>query len=109
MDSSGGGKGHKVFHDHPLAVEVHRHDGLGARSQGQADLVQVKCKGVGVYVDKHRSKSQQGDNFRRRHIGKGGCNDFVSRLEAQGHQGDLQGVGSVGAGNGMHALAEVCA
>ena len=107
MNTGGGGKGHKVFHGHTLAVEVYRHDGLGARTQCTADLVQVQCKGVGVYVHEDWSKAQQGYDFGRRHVGKGGRNDFVSGLEAQGHKGDLQGVGPVGARNGVHSLAEV--
>ena len=106
-DSALGGEGEQRLHVDALAVQVHGHNGLGPRRDGGTDLVEVERKGVGVHVHEHRREAEQRNHLSRSHVGKRSRDYFVSGLQSEGHERNLKGVGSVGTGNGVHALAEV--
>ena len=94
-------------HVSALPVQVHRHNGLGLRRDGCTNLVEVECEGVGVDIYEDGRESEQCNHLSCSYVCKRCGNHFVARLQAEGHEGDLQRVGSVGARDRMHALAEV--
>jgi len=59
--------------------------------------IQIVC--IRVYVDEHRLCANQRNNFRRGSEGERRNEDGITRTDAACHQGHLQGVGAVGAGD----------
>ena len=90
---------HDRLHVAALAKEVYRHNGFGARSDGRFYDFGSHIEGVRVHVHHHRAKAQQCNDLSRSHIGESGHDDFVAGFEVQSHEGYLEGVGAVGAGD----------
>ena len=56
---------------------------------------------IPVHVHHHRPETQQGYHLGRGHIGECGDYDLIARFQAEGHQGYLQGISTVAAGNNV--------
>ena len=82
-----------------LSEEVNDDDGLRLSRHGLLDECRIDVVRVRTYIDKHRRGAQQGDHLGGGDVGKGGHNDLVARLHAKGTKGQLEGVGTVGAGD----------
>lgn len=95
-------------HGGALPEEMHRDYGFGSGPYGGLDLLGVQGKGYGVHIHQNGGQPQQGDGLGSSHIGEGSRDQFVPRLEVQGHHGDLQGIRSVGTGNDVHPVPQVC-
>src|SRR5690606_4377442 len=80
------GDGIHFVHVAHLAVQRHRHDGLGARRDLGFDQRGIDITGVGLDVDEYRPGAQQHDDFGGGHEGKRRGDDFVARPDAQRHQ-----------------------
>ncbi len=89
-----------------LAVQRHRHQGAGALGDGCLQQRRVEGAGVRLDVDVHRPRAEQGHGFGGGDEGEAGGDHLVARADAQRHQGDLQGVGAVGAGDAVAGAGE---
>lgn len=90
-----------LVHVGRLAVEAHRHDGLGARGDGGLDLGGVDIAGVRLDIHEDRLGAEQHDDLGRRNEGKRGRDDLVTRLDPHRHQADQQGFGAAGHGDAV--------
>ena len=96
------GNAHNGIHVRALAIEVNGQNGLCARRDGRLHRrgVHIECLGIDIHHDGRQP--QQLDHFNRGDVSKRRGDDLVSRLEAQGHEGGLQGIGAVGARDDMN-------
>ena len=78
-----------------------RHDALRLAGDRRLDLGGVDTLGFGVAVDQDRGRAGDPDGFRRGKEGIGVGDHFVAFADAQGHQGQPEGVRAVAAGNGI--------
>ena len=53
-------------------------------------------KSVGVHIHQHGGEPEQPDDFGRGDVGKRRYDHLIAGLQAEGHEGDLKGVGTVG-------------
>lgn len=90
-----------LVHVSRLAVQTHRHNGLGTRRDRSLDLRGVDVAGIRLDVHEDGFGAKQHDHFRSGDKSKGGGDDFVTGLDAHGHQADQQGLGATGHGNAM--------
>lgn len=91
-----GGDGIDLVHVGNLTIERYRHDCLGFRCNRRFDQFGIDVAGIWFDVDEDRSGTQQHDNFGSRHKGERRGNDFIARLDAQGHQRYQQCFGAGG-------------
>jgi hypothetical protein len=89
-----GGDGIDFVHIRRLAVEADRHDGAGPGGDRDFDLAGVDIAGVRFDIDEDRRGAEQGDDFGGGDEGERGGDDFVTRLDIEGHQGNQQRLGT---------------
>jgi len=66
----------------------------------------VHVEGVGIDIHKHRGGPQPGHDLARGGKGETGTEDRVAGADSPGDEGQDQGVGAVGAAEGVFRLAE---
>ena len=74
-------------------------DGLGAWGNDRFHLGDIHTESIGTHIDENRLQPKEGDYLNGGHKGKWHGDDLVTGLEAEGHQGELQGVGAAGTGD----------
>ncbi len=87
---------------HGLAVDVDGDDGLGPGGDLGLDELGVDVV-VLVVVDEHGPGPRLGDRLRGGHEAVGDGDDLVARADAQGFQGDVDGIRAVGAADAVLA------
>ena len=106
------GQGEDGFHIGALSEQVHGYDGFGSRGDMGFDEFCGDVEGMWIHVGHDGDEAQESDDFRGCDVGECGYDDFVAGFEAECHHGDLEGVGTVGAGDdvgGAEVLFEVFA
>jgi hypothetical protein len=78
-----------AWHIDRLAVQVHRHDRLGARGDGGVDRAGVDAVGRRVHVDEHRGGADRHDRQHGGDKGIGRCDDLVARPDLERPQRQL--------------------
>ena len=101
LEAVGLGNGADFVHGRALAVEVHRHDGLGAGGDGGLDAVGVDVVGGQVGFHKDRRGPRVADGQRRGNKGVGGHDDLVPRPDAERLEDQHQGVQPVAAAHAV--------
>jgi hypothetical protein len=91
-----GGNGVDGVHVCGLAVQAHRHDGLGFDRDLGLNQTCVDVARVGFDVHKHGLGAEQHDYLGRGHKSKGRGDDLVTGLYIQGHEAHEQGLGAAG-------------
>ena len=99
--------GQDAFHVGALAEQVHGQDGAGAGGDGRLDLGGIHAEGVGADIHEHGAEAEQGYNLSRGHECEGYGEHLIAGLQAEGHEGKLEGVGAAGAGERVRR-ARVC-
>mmetsp|Transcript_20919 Transcript_20919/g.80520 ORF Transcript_20919/g.80520 Transcript_20919/m.80520 type:complete len:416 (-) Transcript_20919:3495-4742(-) len=79
-----------------LAIQAHRHDGLGARRDRCFNEVGVDIGRVSLDVDEHRHATGQHDHLGRGRERERAGDDFIAGLQVQRHQRDEQSLGAAG-------------
>ena len=87
------------LHVGALPVKMHGNDNPRPRGNFRFHLRNIYRETLFLTVHKNRHQIQQSNHFRRGHIGMDGNYHLVARLQAKRHEGDLQRVRAVPAGD----------
>ncbi len=94
-------------HVSALPVQMDRHNALRLAGDGCLDLGGVDALGLGIAVNHDYGRAGDPDGFRRGEEGVGVGDDFVAFANAQGHQGQPEGVRAVTAGDGVFRAGKI--
>ena len=94
-------------HVSSLTVQVDGQNGLGVRCDLGLDLAHVHQVGVGIDIDKHRSRTGQQDGLGRGDEGVRHGDHLVARSNAHGAQNDVQRAGAVADADAVLDAAEL--
>src|SRR5262249_34237540 len=94
------------IHVHGMPVKVHRNDALRTCRDLASNSCRVHVERPRVTIDKNRLGAAVSYGVGGRNISKGRNEDFVSRLAAQGHQGEVQRGRSIVDGDGVFDTAK---
>lgn len=100
-DSMASGDLEDGVHARALAEKVDRQDGPGARGDGGLELLDIEIEIVGANIDIDGPGAEPGNGAGRREEGKGDGNDLIALADAEGHEGQEQGIGAGGAADGV--------
>jgi hypothetical protein len=89
-----------------LAEEVDRDNGFGAGSEGGGEEGGIEIAGRFIDIDEGGGGTGEGDGFGGGHEGGGSGDDLISGSDAEGQEGEPEGIGSIADGDGMGGLAE---
>ena len=90
-----------LVHVGRLAEQVHRQDRARAPGYGGADGLRVDVEAAGQDVHEHRDGAAVADGLGGGDEGEGGGDDLVALADAGGAQGQVQGIGTGGAAEGV--------
>ena len=95
------GEGHHAIHVGGLAEEVDGDDGFSLRGYFTGGLCGIDIEADGAGIDEHGSSAGTGDTSGGGEEREGGDQYFVPGADAEGHQGEDEGVGAAGDADGM--------
>ena len=90
-----------LFHAHGLTVEMHHHDGTGARRDGLFHSVGVDVAGIQRGFHQHGRAAVFGNGQKGGDVGVGGHDDFIARPEAVRLDDEVERVQPVGHAEGV--------
>src|SRR5438105_12604295 len=94
------------IHISGLAIEMDGDNGAGAGRDGPLQEVRVHGAGLVLNINKHGGGPAKANRFGGGDEGIGDGDDFVSRPNAEGEQGEPQGIAAVADADGIGGLAE---
>ena len=100
------GDGQNLIHLAGKAGKVYRHDGAGFRGDGGTDGSRADIEAGRVHIDTYRISPQIAHHFGRGGKGVAGDNHFVTGLDADGFQRQVQAGGGGVYRDGFHAFAD---
>ena len=97
---------HDGVHIRHLAVQVHRHDCLGARSDGGLEKLWIHRVRALVDVDEHRLGAAIADRFGGRHEGRRDRDHFIAGSNSERQQRQPKRVRAIADSDGVSRAAE---
>ena len=91
-----------------LTIQVHGDEAFGLGGDGRLDLRGINAFGFGVAIDQHGGCPGDPDGFRGGEKSVGVGNDFITFADAEGHEGQPDGIRAVTDTDGVLGAAERC-